>query len=93
MEVQPEVDKISPIMNTITNLQDQITAERARLEKAESMHSDLVQGRREYENKVNQLIADAKQTHDAAHASTNQIGIGSQSRATLDSKMDCQRQT
>ena len=58
-EVQPEVDKISPIMNTIANLQDQITAERASHDKAESMYSDSVQGRSEHENNVNQLIADA----------------------------------
>ena len=65
-EVQPEVDKITPIMNAISNLQNQITAHCAMLEKAKDVYSDLVQRRGECENKVNQLIPDSKQTHDAA---------------------------
>lgn len=87
-EVQPEVDKISLIMNTVSSLQDQMTAERARLDTAESMYVDLTKGRSDYENKVNQLISEVKQTHDKAQASTNQIGIESQARVSLDAKMD-----
>ena len=60
-EVQPDVDKTTQILSTVSSLQDQMTAERARLDTAESMYVDLTKGRSEYENKVNQLISEAKQ--------------------------------
>ena len=46
-DVQPEVDKIGPITNTLTNLQEQITAERIRLDGAESLYAGLEPGRSE----------------------------------------------
>ena len=94
-EVQPEVDKIGTIITTVSGLQDQLTAERVRVDGAESTYAGLVNGKAEYESKinqleskVNQLIADAGQISDTVQASTNQIGIESQSRVTLDSKID-----
>ena len=87
-EVQPEVDKIGPIMTTMSNLQDQITAERVRIDGAESTYAGLANGRIEYEGKINQLVADAGQLSDTVQAGTNQIGIESQSRVNMDSKID-----
>ena len=63
-------------------------AERARLDPAQRMYVDLTNGRSEYEGKVKQLISEAKQAHEAAQASWNQMGIESQARASLYAKMD-----
>ena len=75
-------------MHTVSSLEDQMTAERARLDTAETMYVNLTKGRNDYENQVNQLISEAKQAHDTAQASSNQIGIESQARVSLDAKMD-----
>ena len=58
-EVQPEVDKIGTIITTMSNLQDQITAERVRIDGAESTYAGLANGRIEYEGKISQLVAEA----------------------------------
>ena len=72
-------------METITNPQEQIAADHAKLSKAETLVAELLQERGDYEGKVNRLQIDSKQIQDMVHTSTHQMGnrnaIKSESRS------------
>ena len=71
-EGQPEVDKIPSVVKTITHFQEKITAERDRLGKAEPLVSEMMRGRKEYEDKVIQILVDSKEAQDMVQ-SCNQV--------------------
>ena len=76
------------MIETIGNLQEQITGEAARLKTAEALVVEMSNGRTEYENKVNQSLRDLKQIHDTVQASVQQSGTEAQTRINTEVKVD-----
>ena len=87
-EFKPNVDRVPMVIERIGNLQEQITGEQARLKTAEAMVTELVNGRSECENKVNQSLRELKQIHDTVQASAQQSGTEAQARIQTEVKID-----
>ena len=87
-EFKPVVDKVQPMIETLTNMQVHIASEAERLKGAESLFTEIQADHARSENKFNEALSEIKRIQHNVQSSAQQAGRETKARVQAEVKID-----